>query len=85
MTCAVVDEQLALTGHAPSACSRTSVYSCILRRLSVARLNRPATENGGNGMAKGDAKKEKTNKPKLSPKEKKAAKAKKQAAKASNL
>ncbi len=33
-------------------------------------------------MAKGDPKKEKTNKPKLSPKEKKAAKAKKQATKA---
>jgi len=38
--------------------------------------------DGGNEMAKGQVKKQKTNKPKLSPKEKKAKKAKKQAAKA---
>jgi hypothetical protein len=40
-----------------------------------------AAETGGDVMAKGQVKKEKTNKPKLSPKEKKAAKAKKKAAK----
>ena len=42
----------------------------------------PSPTDGGNKMAKGQVKKQKTNKPKLSPKEKKAAKAKKQAAKA---
>ena len=39
-------------------------------------------KDGGNNMAKGQVKKEKTNKPKLSPKQKKAAKAAKKAGKA---
>jgi len=39
-------------------------------------------EDGGDHMAKGQVKKEKTNKPKLSPKQKKAAKAAKKASKA---
>ncbi len=42
----------------------------------------PSPTDGGNEMAKGQVKKQKTNKPKLSPKEKKAKKAAKQAAKA---
>jgi len=42
----------------------------------------PIAEDGGNKMAKGQIKKAKTNKPKLSAKEKKAKKAAKQAAKA---
>jgi len=41
-----------------------------------------AEDDGGNEMAKGQVKKEKSNKPKLSPKEKKKAKADKKAAKA---
>jgi hypothetical protein len=41
----------------------------------------PSPTDGGNEMAKGQVKKQKTNKPKLSPKEKKAKKAKKRAAK----
>ena len=41
----------------------------------------PIAEEGGNEMAKGQIKKAKTNKPKLSAKEKKAKKAAKQAAK----
>ena len=46
------------------------------------RPNRPIAEVGGNEMAKGQVKKQKVNKPKLSAKEKKAKKAAKQAAKA---
>lgn len=42
----------------------------------------PVAEDGGNQMAKGQVKKEKSNKPKLSTKEKKKAKASKKAAKA---
>ena len=42
----------------------------------------PSPTDGGNEMAKGQVKKPKTNKPKLSPKQKKANKAAKQAAKA---
>jgi hypothetical protein len=44
---------------------------------------RRVAENGDKEMAKGQVKKEKSNKPKLSPKEKKAAKAAKKAGKAS--
>jgi hypothetical protein len=58
------------------------VYSGDLRRPSAAQPNRRIAEDGGNQMAKGQVKKEKTNKPKLSQKEKKAAKATKKAAKA---
>jgi len=43
---------------------------------------RPTAEDGGNDMAKGQVKKAKTNKPKLSTKEKKEKKAAKKAAKA---
>jgi len=50
-------------------------------RSSAVLPNSPIAENGGNQMAKGQVKKEKTNKPKLSPKEKKAKKAEKRAAK----
>jgi hypothetical protein len=46
------------------------------------RPNHAVAEDGGNQMAKGQVKKEKSNKPKLSPKEKKQAKANKKAAKA---
>jgi hypothetical protein len=46
------------------------------------RRIRYVDQNGETEMAKGQVKKEKTNKPKLSPKEKKANKAKKQADKA---
>ena len=58
------------------------VYSGNSRRSSAVRPNRPFAEDGGNEMAKGQVKKEKTNKKKLSPKEKKAAKATRKAAKA---
>jgi hypothetical protein len=54
------------------------LYSVSFRRLSATT----AGEVGGSAMAKGQVKREKTNKPKLSPKEKKANKAKKQAEKA---
>jgi hypothetical protein len=43
--------------------------------------NSPVAEDGGDHMAKGQVRKEKTNKTKLSAKEKKAKKAAKQAAK----
>lgn len=58
------------------------MYSGDLRRSSAAQPNRRVAGDGGNQMAKGQVKKEKTNKPKLSPKEKKAAKSAKKAAKA---
>jgi hypothetical protein len=58
------------------------VYSSALRRSSADRPNRHVAENGGSEMAKGQVKKEKSNKPKLSAKEKKKAKAAKKAAKA---
>jgi hypothetical protein len=45
------------------------------------RPKHSAAEDGGNEMAKGQVKKEKSNKPKLSTKEKKKAKASKKAAK----
>ena len=45
------------------------------------RPNSTVAEDGGNEMAKGQVKKEKSNKPKLSTKEKKKAKASKKAAK----
>jgi hypothetical protein len=69
----------ATTGHRGCG-ARTPVYS----RADERRAPDPvaAAETGGDVMAKGQVKKEKTNKPKLSPKEKKAAKAKKKAAKA---
>jgi hypothetical protein len=57
------------------------VYSSRYRRPSAERPNRSVGENGGTEMAKGQVKKEKTNKKKLSPKEKKASKAAKKAAK----
>jgi len=53
-----------------------------LRRLMAERPNHAVAEDGGNEMAKGQVKKEKSNKPKLSTKEKKQAKAIKKAAKA---
>jgi len=46
------------------------------------RSNHSVAEDGGTKMAKGQVKKEKSNKPKLSTKEKKKAKAMKKAAKA---
>jgi len=50
--------------------------------LVATRPNHSVAEDGGTEMAKGQVKKEKSNKPKLSPKEKKQAKATKKAAKA---
>ena len=47
----------------------------------AARPNHSVADDGGNEMAKGQIKKEKSNKPKLSTKEKKKAKAMKKAAK----
>ncbi len=58
-----------------------TVYSSASRGPSVTKPSSPVAENGGAEMAKGQVKKEKSNKPKLSPKEKKAAKATKKAAK----
>lgn len=58
------------------------VYSSGWREPPAARPGRPVAEDGGNEMAKGQVRKARTNKPKLSPKEKKANKAAKQAAKA---
>jgi len=52
------------------------------RRHSAAQPKHPVAEDGGIEMAKGQVKKEKSNKPKLSAKEKKKAKAAKKAAKA---
>ena len=57
-------------------------YSDSSQRPPATRPKRPTAENVGNEMAKGQIKKAKTNKPKLSAKEKKAKKASKQAAKA---
>lgn len=57
------------------------MYSGISRRSSVVLPNSPVAEDGGDHMAKGQVRKEKTNKTKLSAKEKKAKKAAKQAAK----
>ena len=51
------------------------------QRPPAARPKHSLAEDGGNDMAKGQVKKAKTNKPKLSAKEKKAKKAAKQAAK----
>jgi len=56
-------------------------YSDSSQRPPAARPKHPIAEDGGNEMAKGQIKKAKTNKPKLSAKEKKAKKAAKQAAK----
>ena len=56
-------------------------YSNSSQRPAAARPNHPIAEDGGTEMAKGQVKKAKTNKPKLSAKEKKAKKAAKQAAK----
>jgi hypothetical protein len=58
------------------------VYSAGVRQPSAERPSSPVGAVGGNAMAKGQIKREKTNKPKLSTKEKKANKAKKKAAKA---
>ena len=58
------------------------VYSYPSQRSPASRPNRCDGENGGSEMAKGQVKKEKSNKPKLSAKEKKKAKAAKKAAKA---
>jgi hypothetical protein len=52
-----------------------------LRRLSAALQNSLVVGDGGDQMAKGQVRKEKSNKPKLSPKEKKTKKAEKEAAK----
>ena len=52
-----------------------------LRRLSAELPNSLVVGDGGIYMAKGQVRKEKSNKPKLSPKEKKAKKAAKEAAK----
>ena len=57
-------------------------YSESSQRPPAARPLDSFAEDGGNEMAKGQVKKAKTNKPKLSAKEKKAKKAAKQAAKA---
>ena len=57
-------------------------YSDSSQRPPATRPKHPIAEDGGNDMAKGQVKKAKTNKPKLSAKEKKAKKAAKQAAKA---
>lgn len=57
-------------------------YSDSSQRPTAARPNHPIAEDGGNEMAKGQIKKAKTNKPKLSTKEKKEKKAEKKAAKA---
>ena len=57
-------------------------YSDSSQRPPAARPRDAIAEDGGNEMAKGQVKKAKTNKPKLSAKEKKAKKAAKQAAKA---
>jgi len=51
-------------------------------QLQLSAIEPPVAENGGNEMAKGQKKKEKTNKPKLSPKQKKVAKATRKATKA---
>jgi len=53
------------------------------RRLPATRPNRQTAGRGGTEMGKGQVQKSKTNKPKLSAKEKKANKAAKKAAKAS--
>ena len=58
------------------------MYPCSCRQPSAAQPNLSVDENGGDEMAKGQVKKEKTNKSKLSPKEKKAKKATQKAAKA---
>jgi len=66
------------------------IYGQAMRRCTVSapsdqsavQPKDPVAEDGGNQMAKGQVKKAKTNKPKLSAKEKKAKKAAKQAAKA---
>ena len=60
------------------------MYSGEARRFSAVRPNDPIVENGDNEMAKGQKKTEKTNKPKLSPKEKKANKLLKKAKKAAS-
>jgi len=57
-------------------------YSDCSQRPPAVRPKEPIAEEGGKEMAKGQVKKAKTNKPKLSAKEKKAKKAAKQAAKA---
>lgn len=57
-------------------------YSDSSQRPPAARPNDSIAEDGGNEMAKGQVKKAKTNKPKLSTKEKKEKKAAKKAAKA---
>ena len=58
------------------------VYSGFPGDNGCPRPNHAVAEDGGTTMAKGQKKTEKTNKPKLSPKEKKANKAMKKATKA---
>ena len=70
------------SGALPRAIGGTRVYSGNSRRSGAMWPKRPVADDGGNEMAKGQVKKEKTNKKKLSPKEKKANKAIKKAAKA---
>jgi len=77
-------------GDAETTCHEGNVIECRPTKgctvaapgTACARPGRPVAEDGGNEMAKGQVKKARTNKPKLSPKEKKANKAAKQAAKA---
>ena len=54
-------------------------YSVVTRRLPSTQPDHPAAEIGGDDMAKEQVQKSKTNKPKLSVKEKKAKKAAKAA------